>query len=190
MGAGILCGLMLVLAGPHASAAQAAKEPSQAALEKLLTPDAGNKACYARRYDAAHLRAHPRQRIESVLLVLRATGLDASGDIVTKSPERIQYQFAMRIKRRGEKRTLSTAGDCFGETAAECVVDCDGGGVRLESAPEGLLVHLLENGVLMFSDCDGGGVWVRPGADDKAFALTRAVADACAALERQHLSSD
>jgi hypothetical protein len=94
----------------------------------------------------------------------------------------------MAVKRRAGK-PLRTAGDCSGGTGVHCVVDCDGGGVNVEklAAGEDLMLRLPESGIRMHGDCDGEGVMVGARTDDKAFQVSKAPAQACAALEKQEL---
>ena len=57
---------------------------------------------------------------------------------------------------------------------ADCVVDCDGGGITIDKLPsgEGLSISLHSGGIAFGGDCDTTtGTWVRPGADDKVFHL-------------------
>ncbi len=112
-------------------------------------------------------------------------GYDAGGDYVTSNPDHIGYQFAMAVKRRGDKQAIRTVGDCSGGVGVHCVVDCDGGGVDVEKMPTGdvLLLRLLEVGIR----CDEEGVMVTPGVDDKAFQVNKAPPQTCTALEKCEL---
>jgi hypothetical protein len=183
--------LVIVAASLTGAAALDENPWADAALAKLLPPDPGAKACYARTYDAAHLRAHPQQRISEMTFFLRVVGYDAGGGYTVRNPDRVGYQFAMAVKRRGDKQALRAAGDCSGGTGVHCVVDCDGGGVDVEKIQTGdaLLVRLLEGGIRMHGDCDGEGIMVKPGADDKAFQVNKAPPQACAALEKRELGN-
>ena len=96
--------------------------------EKILSPEPGRKACWRRVYDAKHLAAHPQQKTTKLTFFLRVSGYDAGGGYVFKNPHHILYNFAFSLKRRG-KRALATGGDCLGGKTADCVVDCDGGGI-------------------------------------------------------------
>jgi hypothetical protein len=91
-------------------------------------PEPGRKACWRRVYDAKHLAAHPQQKTTKLTFFLRVSGYDAGGGYVFKNPHHILYNFAFSLKRRG-KRALATGGDCLGGKTADCVVDCDGGGI-------------------------------------------------------------
>jgi hypothetical protein len=66
-----------VLFGPaRAKPPSTPQQPGSAALTALLAPEAGNKACYSRRYDDAHLKAHPRQRITAMTFLLGVQAYD------------------------------------------------------------------------------------------------------------------
>jgi hypothetical protein len=183
----IALAFVLALAGLAMPAA--AQTPSVNKLLELIPPEPGYKVCYTRRYDAAHLRAHPKQQVTALIFIVRVVQYE---DISrAKRPEdKVYFQFALSMQRRGEKRILSAAGNCFGGRGGiACDVDCDGGGVELERLPQGdaLLMRLRDRGIHMYSDCDGGGVWVRPDADDDIFRLEKAAISVCRALEKRVL---
>jgi len=165
----------------------AAAEPERSAfpaLSAILPAQTGNKACYVRTYDAAHLKAHPRQHITAMKFLLAVETYPEPSK--KEQPEDLYYYpFAMQVMRRGESRPLHTAGDCLTVGGIHCVVDCDGGAVNLDEMPpaDSLIVRISEYGVRMFHDCDDGeGILVMPGADDKVFRLDKAALDACRAL--------
>lgn len=162
--------------------------PGISALMPLLAPGPGNKACFVRTYDAAHLRAHPRQRITAMRFLLGVDAYDPKPPNAKGVGDLYYYTFSMSVSRRGERRLLRTSGDCMGGDAISCVVDCDGGSVALDKMPPAntLIVRLNEDGIRMFHDCDDEqGVLVKAGTDDKEFHLERAANDACRALEEQ-----
>ena len=157
--------------------------------EKILPPEPGRKACWRRVYTAKHLAAHPRQKVTELTFFLRVTGYDAGGKFVFKNPDHIYYNFALSLKRRGDKRALTTAGDCLGEKTADCGVDCDGGKVTIDKLPngDGLSISLDVNGIAFRSECDETNeTWVKAGADDKVFHLDPAPDKACRALDKEH----
>lgn len=168
--------------------AAAASDPATTALNSLLAPEPGNKACYVRNYDAAHLRAHPHQRITAMKFLLGVDAYDPKPAGATKPEDLFYYTFAMSVARRGDKRLLRAFGDCRGSDRISCVVDCDGGGVTLDTMPPAgsLIVRLNDNGIRMFHDCDQeDGVLVKPAADDKVFRLDKVASDACRTLESE-----
>jgi hypothetical protein len=178
----------ILMAGVVSAAAQdnPFTDPS---LGKLLPPEPGAKFCYMRAYAATHLKQHPRQTITNVTFFMRVAGFDKGGGYVARNPDHIAYQFAMAVKRRAGK-PLRTGGDCAGGSAGIlCVVDCDGGGVNVEklAGGENLMLRMEQGGIRMHGDCDGEGVMVGASTDDKVFQMSKAPAQACAALEKQEL---
>jgi hypothetical protein len=113
----------------------AATQMERWSAEKILPPEPGRKACWRRVYDAKHLAAHRQQKVTELTFFLRVSGYDAGGGYVFKNPDHIFYNFAISLKRRGNKRALVTSGDCLGEKTVECVVDCDSGGVTIDKLP-------------------------------------------------------
>lgn len=173
----------LCLGSANASEAQ----PENSAAEKILPPEPGREACYRKVYDAQHLRAHPQQKVTEMTFLLRVEGQYATGGPVLKNPDHVTYNFALSLKRRDDRRPLRTTGDCLGHVVAECVVDCDGGGVDIEDLPRGggLTLRLLSDGIAFGNDCDTTrGYFVKPGADDKEFQLEPAPLASCVALEK------
>ena len=185
---------MLIVSFALAPADARAEQPAAAQMrhwpaEKILPPEPGRKACWRRVYSAKHLAAHPRQKVTRLTFSLRVTGYDAGGNFVFKNPDHIFYNFAFSLKRRGEKRALTTAGDCLGEKTADCVVDCDGGKVMIDKLPsrDGLSISLDVNGIAFGGDCDTTtGTWVKPDADDKVFHLDPAPEEACKTLDKKY----
>jgi hypothetical protein len=184
---GLTFGALMTLAalcGP----ATAQSESRIAALIPILAPEPGNKACYSRAYDAAHMKAHPQQRITAMKFLLSVAAYDPKPADATKPEDLYYYTFAMSVTRRGDKRLLHAAGDCNSGDNILCAVDCDGGSVTLDKMPpaNSLIVRLNnENGITMFHDCDEGkgAVVVKAGADDKVFRLDKATAAMCKSLE-------
>jgi len=160
------------------------------ALAQILPAEGGRKGCWRRVYDAAHLHDHPRQSVAEMTFFLRVKAYDAKGNEVARNPHHLFYNFALAAKRRGEARARVTSGDCSGEAAMQCAVDCDGGGAAIERAAkgEGLVLKLEGEGIAFGNDCDTHrGTFLAPGADDKTFLLEAQPIAACAALERDAL---
>ena len=168
----------------------AATQTERWSAEKILPPEPGRKACWRRVYDAKHLAAHRQQKVTELTFFLRVSGYDAGGGYVFKDPDHIFYNFAISLKRRGNKRALVTSGDCLGEKTVECVVDCDSGGVTIDKLPsgDGLSISLQDGGIAFGGDCSTTtGTWVKPGADDKVFHLDPTPVEACKTLEKKQL---
>jgi hypothetical protein len=184
---GLSFGAMALLLGGAGALAASADTPGFVALNAILPAQPGSKACYVRSYDAAHLRAHPRQRITAMKFLLAVQAYDPKPAKAEQPADLYYYTFSMSVSRRGDRRLLHTSGDCMAGEGISCVVDCDGGSVALDKMPPaGSLIVLMnnENGIRMFHDCDDEqGVLVKAGADDKIFRLDKAANDACKALE-------
>ena len=179
----LIAGIMLACAG-----VAKAEAPTNAALAALVAPQPGNKACYARSYDAAHLRAHPGQRITAMTFLITVTAYDPKPADAKAPQDLVYYPFAMSVARRGDKRLLHTSGDCTSGDGIRCVVDCDGGSVTLDKTPPAntLIVRLTGDGIRMFHDCDDEeGVLVNAGVDDKVFRLDKVDLKSCQALIKQ-----
>jgi hypothetical protein len=158
---------------------------------QILPAEPGRKGCWRRIYDAVHLSSHPRQTVAEMTFFLRVKAYDAKGNEVAHDPDHVFYNFALAVKQRGEARARVTSGDCSGEAAMQCAVDCDGGGAKIERAPkgdDGLVLRLEGEGIAFGNDCDTQrGTFLAPGADDKTFQLEAQPIAACAALEREAL---
>jgi hypothetical protein len=177
-----------VLACSGGSSSAAPDTPGFIALNAMLPAQPGNKACYVRSYDNAHLRAHPHQRVTAMKFLLGVGAYDPKPAGAAQLGELYYYTFSMSVSRRGDKRLLHTSGDGMGGDNIACVVDCDGGSVALDKLPPAntLIVRLDDDGIRMFHDCDDEqGVLVQGGADDKVFRLDKAANEACRALDEQ-----
>lgn len=157
----------------------------------LLPTDAFAKPaakCFTRAYSAQHLANHPHQTVTSFTLSL------------TGGRDDPHMGFSAWITRRGDARRLYTGGVCSstaerGKALMRCSVDCDGGGIGVESQRKdgAVLVHLaqpLGYGRLVLSttcgdDVDPVDVTLHPGIDDKSFRLDPAPLTLCKQLEVQ-----
>ena len=162
------------LAAGLTATAASAKSPETAAVAAIIAPTPGAKLCFRRVYDAAHLRGHPHQKVREMTLLLRVVGYDAHGNNLREKPDHIAFNFALAVRRRGDRKLMTTAGDCSGGERAMCAVDCDGGAAFIEkpASGDGLVLKLEGEGIAFGNDCDTTrGVFLPPGEDDKAFLL-------------------
>jgi hypothetical protein len=138
--------------------------------------------CFSRVYDDAHLAAHPKQNVRSMVLKV-SVGHDDPG----------KYSLTIGVDFRHARRPFETSGDCLnpeaqadanGAFGVHCAVACDGGGIG---------VALKDNGSVLVSIPDGARVWspnansdeTRRGAfgeDDKIFRLDRADSRQCLSI--------
>lgn len=190
-----------------ASAQQTIKD-----LSEVLPKKKNETICYARTYDAAHLKAHPKQKITSVVLSIKFDGLP-------KEEKLDPYSFSIAAKIRGRSKTLTGYGNCHPLApvsedyfksmkpedekivravmaermavvktkglALECYVECDGGSVMVEPAPKGNALHMHLDRLRMTDSCDAeeNSVEIDKGTDDRTFRLDKASAAVCKALD-------
>lgn len=176
--------LFLVLASPAAAEVEPGKEGN---LAEFVKPVPGERICFARTYDAAHLAKHPKQTVSAVRFNLAYVKHDP--DQYRKDGQR-NYYFQLEVRFRDRpKKTFSTGGDCFpGDGIIRCSVECDGGGVqvRWQKQPETILIDLAATGRIRLDNCGGeeNSVELTPGADDRTFLLTRLRSAACPIYEK------
>lgn len=161
-------------------------------LRSILAPIVGQKVCFSRTYDRAHLLRHSKQQVTGMAFELRYAQVPG---IETR-----RYEFGMSVRLRTKPHAFYTTGIC--ETNVDPtypganlrVVDCDGGGASIEKVAnaDALYLHLdtPAAGIALGRVCDAelrgnaAGVRVEPGADDKLFRLDRVAITACKDLER------
>ena len=143
-------------------------------LANFVPPEDGARACFARTYDAEHLKNHPKQTVTE--MQFRLTYYIHEPDEFSPQGQR-NYYFELKARQKGQSRMLTAAGDCDpadGGKAIFCGVDCDGGGVTVSRTGDAgkILVDLRAVGRLrMTLSCDGergghGGAHARRGRQD------------------------
>ena len=137
-----------------------------AALLALATPAMAENPIgrFARVYDRAHLTTHPDQLVKEVDLLLKKS-----------STRYYSHDFSLRMKLRGRDEALRTEGACRSEgSGLECMVECDGGGVRIEPRGDHVMMYLDR---IRMVECGGDpvedGEDVVGGKDDRVFRLNR-----------------
>ena len=162
--------------------AQAIEPGAEGKLAELLSPEPGGHICFAREYDAAHLKAHPRQQVQSIAFRL-AYFMHEPDEFFPKGQR--NYYFHLSTKMRPDGHELATGGECAPTEDGKgirCGVDCDGGGVMIRKGTgQGLLIDLETTGrIRMGEGCDDEeGIDLEPGVDDKVFLLTQVPAANC-----------
>ena len=143
--------------------------------------------CFLRRYDPAHLKARPKQRVEAIGLCVAVERLEPEEK---GAPVRYVYGFDFAAKLKGRADILTTGGECgFSHLPPEeqkrvagrpiwCGVDCDGGGVTIEPRKGGAELLLRLDRIRVASECGGGddeskAFDLTGGADDKVFVVPR-----------------
>jgi hypothetical protein len=100
------------------------------------------ESCFLRRYDAAHMKARPKQRVETIGICVSVERMapEEKDEIV-----RYVYSFDFAAKLKGQTSVAKTGGECgYSHMPPEeqkriagkpiwCGIDCDGGGVSVES---------------------------------------------------------
>jgi hypothetical protein len=140
-----------------------ADDAPYAKLKALLPPGPDAQICFARTYDATHLKKHPKQKVTDMVLFLRYSALSEEERALTFSGQHghdFRYDFTLAAKLRGNAETLYASGECGSTNRIGCGVECDGGGVELDPKaddPGVLLVRL---------DRDYSFIRMTPGCDD------------------------
>jgi hypothetical protein len=150
--------------------------------------------CHARVYDAAHLAAHPKQRVVAISFERRAREI-AAEKVFIESGEMTEEIIAatLRVRLRGDRTSHVVRLECEGARngARYCEAPaCQGGEIGV--MPDGArairlsLGGKLRNGsfvahyIHLDESCDGARPAVlEPGEDDRAFVLPVAPAEAC-----------
>lgn len=177
--------LALLVACCHAGplAAQPVEPGREGALADILRPVPGQSVCFTRSYDAAHLKAHPAQRVTGLTLRLSYHRHDPDANFPAGQRN---YYFAAAASLRGGTRRLVSSGECGADARGiRCTVECDGGGFALKREDAGsLLLDLTTYGRLRLSrSCDEeDSTELSAGADDRLFRLRPAAASVCRGL--------
>jgi hypothetical protein len=178
--AALVAGIVPAAADPAA--------PSDQLMHRVFGKPLGDRkiyACFIRRYDAAHLAQHPKQKV-SGMKVLLAAERDAQD-------ESLRLSFRMGVNLRNRKGTFESAGDCQHPEVIQtedetsrfgCGVDCDGGGIEaaLTKDDKSLVVSLEEIRIWRRNDDSEGAPRLKAGADDHSFRLDRTKLIDCGSL--------
>jgi hypothetical protein len=153
------------------------------------------EACFGRVYDAAHLRAHPKQRVTSFHL-LRDFTPDNNAESEPQSREELldadgsdgTIGVTAYLRLRDRKGVYSNHFSCRrnDKGGVFCGIDCDGGSFIARTSGNSLLIE--NQGFVVVGGCGASDednenpVSIRPGADDKTFRLDKQPLDQCTAL--------
>lgn len=190
--------LALVSAGLTAAARADDVADNGAFAKRLFAVKSFDKksyACFARRYDAAHLAQHPLQKVSAMKLLLT----------VEKAPEdaTLQYSFRIGVNFRNRPGNFNSSGSCGraeaettkeGQLEMQCSVDCDGGGVAVSLADGDKAVMLRLDQIRIWDakkPDEDATQSLKGGADDRLFRLDRVDAEQCASLvtDRKELAA-
>jgi hypothetical protein len=180
----------LILAGGPAGAAP---------LSRVIEPKTGNSACFARDYDAAHLRRYPHQATQSVMVSLKYDASESApvGRIMLRQRGRAEplhvvgsCNFEVRANRDIQGNRLIRAfqkesgHDCLAITAPASAEE--GGYFLVDLAADGrtLMLYLEDHVRAWRGPQTGEAKSTRLGREDRVFRLNRTAASVCAPMER------
>jgi hypothetical protein len=206
--AGVLAAAVIFAACSGARPAAAADDQADSDFAKRMFADTASPpkayACFVRRYDAAHLKEHPLQKVSVMKLLIGSEKL--------ADDKYLNYSFRLGVNFRDRPGDFDSSGDCGHaptvrtaedpQDAAQiaagidffCGVDCDGGGisVNLDKDNGSVIVKLDEIAIWKGkSRDDGAATALKGGADDKVFRLDRTSLSECAPLaaDRKELAA-
>jgi hypothetical protein len=187
---GSLSALAVLLTAP--ALAQSDLQPGFDKRLLLLAP-AQDKAesCFLRRYDTAHLKSRPKQKVETIGLCVEVERMEPEEK---GEPIRYTYTFDFAAKLKGRAELGKTAGECgFSHMPPDqqkqisskpiwCGVDCDGGGIHVEARKDGAELLVRLDRIRVSSECGGAddessSFDIEGGADDKVFVIPRVTAE-------------
>jgi len=177
-------------------------------LDDLIKPELNSAACFTRVYDAAHLQAHPKQKITAMTLWMKYENFGGT-------PPVMALAIALAVKQRGDPAALYSQGGCdYQKTGNRDTSDNvliktypkEAGFVCMQSArpdvfdavsaQEGgeliidrgkdrdtLMVYLDDSLTMVKRANRGKLIGVKFGADDRVFLLRRTDIKNCAAVE-------
>ena len=177
-------------------------------LDDLIKPELNSAACFTRVYDAAHLRAHPKQKTTAMTLWMKYENFGGT-------PPVMALAIALSIKQRGDPAALYSQGGCeYQKTGNRDTSDNvliktypkEAGFVCMQSArpdvfdavsaQEGgdliidrgkdrdtLMVYLDDSLIMVKRANRGKLIDVKFGADDRVFLLRRTGMKDCATVE-------
>ncbi|MFT4118960.1 hypothetical protein [Bradyrhizobium sp.] len=149
------------------------------------TPGDKAYACFVRRYDAAHLARHPKQKVASMKLLVWAER--------DTEDKQLHNSFRLGFRYRHRSGDFESGGSCNhvvftrdgDEVRLGCGVDCEGGslGIALAHDDGSAIVRLAQIRVWQNNKPDEEATGsLEAGADDGMFRLDRTDVSACASL--------
>ena len=138
----------------------------------------GGKACYARSYDEAHLKSHPKQMVRRIFIDFDAA--TRSDETRKNGADNFEAGIGFMLRRSdewyGQALSCKTAGDRF-----ECYLEADGGTFTLMPRGDALRLEVT-GGAGSDIHAEGEkdfGAFGAPGSDDRVFILPRADRTLC-----------
>jgi len=158
------------------------KTPSDQFAQRLLAGSIAAKgksyACFARRYNAAHLAKHAEQQVTAMQLLVSAQ--------TDPEDKQLNFSFSLRAKLRGADKEFSNGGECGHPSAEEeggkltlgCGIDCDGGGLSIEMVNSDKAILVRIERLALWATKGDGDVNIN-GPDDRSFLLERVDLEIC-----------
>jgi hypothetical protein len=140
-------------------------------------PDKG-EVCYARLYDAAHLKAHPRQTVGGIAVDFSTVNDDSRVNSAAA------FELALSVRKGKDGGWFAASPTC--KTVAGhflCTLSGDNGAFTLTPASGGLafavVPHAGSGDAIRLEGGDTGIGFGKPRGDDLVFALARAKPEVC-----------
>lgn len=157
-------------------------------------PDKTAYACFVRRYDAAHLAQHPKQKVASMKLLVSAETYAVD--------QQLHNSFRLGFRYRNRSSDFDSSGSCHHAVFAKdgdeirlgCGVDCEGGGlgIALSKDDKSAIVRLESIRIWLHNKPDDEAERsLVADSDDGIFRLDRVDNSECAALvtDRKELAA-
>jgi hypothetical protein len=202
----LMTGVLAAATGLAGNPAVADDSPDIAFSKRMFAgsaPQPKGYACFVRRYDAAHMAQHPKQKVTVMKLLITAE--------MVPDDKVLGYSFRLGVNFRDRPGDFDSSGDCGHAAVTKvsdpaqtvipagtdivCAVDCDGGGVTvsLASNDASVIVKPLDRiRIWKGKDPDeSAATALNAGADDKVFRLDRTKLDECTPLvaDRKELAA-
>jgi hypothetical protein len=202
--AGAAFAIAIAMTAACSHAARAGEQPDTDFAKRFFAGNIGKPkayACFVRRYDAAHMTAHPQQKVTVLKLLITSELLE--------DDKYLNYSFRLGVNFRDRPGDFDSSGDCGHAPTVRnadsdpmpaagidfnCGVDCDGGGiaVNLANGDNALIAKLDRMRIWKSTDADDAPHRsMEGGADDKVFRLDRVSLDECRPLvtDRKELAA-
>lgn len=166
----------------------------EAAFDKQVFGGAvGGKAaaCFVRRYDAAHLAQHPKQKVSAMKVLVTAE---------THPNEPMAYAYKIGVQFRNKPGHFDGGSSCShyvdddGKKAVifTCDMECGGGGIEIAAGKDDKSINLKLDVIAVYDrkHPKADAVTLEGGKDDRVFRLDRVDLAECAELTgRQDVAS-
>jgi hypothetical protein len=202
----LIAAVLTAATGFAGNPAEADDGPDVAFAKRMFAgsaPQPKGFACFVRRYDAAHMAQHPKQKVTVMKLLITAE--------MVPDDKVLEYSFRLGVNFRDRPGDFDSSGDCGHAAVTKvpdnaetvipagidiaCGVDCDGGGVTVSLANNdaSLIVKPIDRIRIWKgkNPDESAATALNAGADDKVFRLDRTKLDECTPLvaDRKELAA-